>query len=76
MEKINLKEVCIITACPFCGKGNEVWANEDDYWDWQDGELVQNAFPYLSADEREMLISGICPECWGKMWGEDDEEVS
>lgn len=77
MEKINLKEVCIVTACPICGRGNEVWANEEDYFDWSfDGVLVQNAFPYLSADEREMLISGICPECWKKMWGDDDEAVS
>ena len=72
--KINHKEVTIITACPFCGHANEIEVNEADYWDWQDGELAQNAFPYLSADEREMLISGICPKCWAKTFGEEDEE--
>ena len=56
--KINYKEVTIITRCPFCGRANEVAVNEADYLDWQDGALVQNTFPYLSADEREMLISG------------------
>ena len=64
--KINYKEVCVITRCPFCGRANEVEVNDIDYLDWQDGELVQNAFPYLSANEREMLISGICPTCWDK----------
>ena len=64
MKRINYKEVCVVTACPFCGHGNEVEVNESDYWDWQDGKLVQDAFPYLSADEREMLISGVCPTCW------------
>jgi hypothetical protein len=73
MMKINYKEVCVITACPFCGHAHEVEVNEVDYWDWQDGELAQNAFPYLSADEREMLISGICPTCWDKMFGSDEE---
>jgi len=73
MKRINYKEVCVVTRCPFCGRGNEVEVNESDYWDWQDGELVQNAFPYLSADEREMLISGICPTCWDKMFGSDEE---
>ena len=73
-EKINHKEVTIITACPFCGHANEIEVNEADYWDWQDGELVQNAFPYLSADEREMLISGICPTCWEKTFGGEEEE--
>ena len=72
--KINYKEVTIITRCPFCGRTNEVAANEADYLDWQDGVLVQDAFPYLSADEREMLISGICPACWASSFGDEDEE--
>jgi hypothetical protein len=71
--RINYKEVCVVTRCPFCGRGNEVEVNEADYWDWDDGMLVQDAFPYLSADEREMLISGICPTCWDKMFGSDEE---
>lgn len=73
MMKINYKEVCVVTQCPFCGRGNEVEVNEVDYWDWDDGMLAQDAFPYLSADEREMLISGICPQCWGKYFGSDEE---
>ena len=72
--KINYKEVTIITRCPFCGRANEVAVNEADYLDWQDGVLVQDAFPYLSADEREMLISGICPTCWASTFGDEDEE--
>ena len=73
MVKINYKEICVVTYCPFCGHAHEVEVNEVDYWDWQDGVLAQNAFPYLSADEREMLISGICPTCWDTMFGSDEE---
>lgn len=73
--KINNKEVTIVTRCPFCGRANEVAVNEADYLDWQDGALVQNAFPYLSADEREMLISGICPTCWASTFGDEDEDL-
>lgn len=71
--KTNNHEVTIITRCPFCGHANEVEVNEMDYLDWSDGELAQVAFPYLSADEREMLISGICPTCWDEMFGSDEE---
>jgi hypothetical protein len=71
--RINYKEVCVVTQCPFCGRGNEVEVNEADYWDWDDGMMAQDAFPYLSVDEREMLISGICPTCWDKMFGSDEE---
>lgn len=73
MVKINYKEVCVITQCPFCGRGNEVEVNEADYWDWDDGMMAQDAFPYLSATEREMLISGICPTCWDKMFGDGSQ---
>lgn len=73
MMKINYKEVCVVTTCPFCGRANEVEVNHMDYFDWQDGELAQDAFPYLSANEREMLISGCCPRCWDKMFWRDEE---
>ena len=33
---------------------------------WQKGELIQNAMPQLSIDEREFLISGLLPEEWHK----------
>lgn len=66
--KTNNKEISIVTRCPFCGRANFIEVNEIDYLDYDDGMKVQDAFPYLSADEREMLISGICPDCWNKMF--------
>lgn len=80
MKKINYKEVSVVTRCPLCGKANFVEVNEEDYWDWDDGVKVAVAFPYLSANEREMLISGICPDCWVSMLPpepekEDEKEV-
>lgn len=71
--KINLKEITIVTACPCCGGANYTEVNEADYWDWKDGALAQDAFPYLSANERETLISGICPWCWEATFGKEEE---
>lgn len=60
-------------VCPFCGEAHIVTVDAIDYVAWESGSvLVQNAFPYLSADEREMLISGICPRCWAKMFGDGE----
>ena len=70
--KINHHEVTVVTSCPFCGHFQEVEVNEIDYLDWIDGELAQNAFPYLTPDERELLISGICPTCWNQMFSAED----
>ena len=61
------------TRCPMCGMYTIILVNEEDLQKWQCGELAQNAFPYLSAEERETLISGICPACWNKMFGSDDD---
>jgi len=72
--KINNHEVTVITRCPFCGRANEVEVNEMDYLDWQDSVLVQDAFPYLDANEREMLISGICPTCWARTFGGEGDD--
>lgn len=69
--KTNNREVTVVTRCPFCGRASEVEVNEMDYLDWQDGALAQDAFPYLSASEREMLISGICDSCWDGMFGDE-----
>jgi len=63
----------IFTTCPFCGEDHLVEVLEKDYHRWQDGEKVQNAFPYLSADNREMLISGICPTCWESTFGDEED---
>ena len=71
--RINHKEVSIVTRCPLCGKANFIEVNEEDYWDWDDGVHVQVAFPYLPAEEREMLVSGICPTCWEKMFGKESD---
>jgi hypothetical protein len=35
---------------------------------------AQDAFPHLTADERELLISGTCGSCFNAMFPEDDEE--
>ena len=39
---------------------------------WQNGEMVQNVFPMLTADEREFLMTGITPDKWNAMFGESE----
>jgi hypothetical protein len=60
------------TQCPECRQVSEVMVDPEDYAEWKQGVLIQNAFPYLSNEERERLITGICGKCWDKMFGEED----
>lgn len=42
---------------------------------WINGELIQVAFPYLNADQREILKTGIDSESWDEMFaGSEDNE--
>ena len=62
-SKITIKRIC-----PLCKKENSVTVEKRDYERWRAGTLIQNAFPYLKPDEREILKSGICNSCWGKIF--------
>jgi hypothetical protein len=55
-------------VCNKCDEQIILRVNLDDMARWENGELIQNAMPYLSADERELLISGTCGECFDKMF--------
>src|SRR5262245_23578820 len=51
----------------------EIPIKMEDFLKWQRGEgCIQTIAPYLSADDREFLISGTTPEEWAELFGEDD----
>ena len=42
---------------------------------WNDGALIQNCFPTLNADEREFLMTGMTPDVWKSVFGEDADNA-
>lgn len=64
----------IVCECPFCKKEYEVNVELEDFLAWRQGGLVQNCFPYLSATERESLVSQMCPKCQAKVFGTEEQE--
>jgi len=65
------KEV-FIKHCTWCEEGTEIKAHEKDIKAWLDGANIARVMPYLTEDERELLISGTCPKCWNKMFGGEE----
>ena len=57
-------------TCTFCGTEHAVEVDLAKFEAWQNGELIQNAMPDLTFTEREQLISGLCPKCQAKAFGE------
>ena len=64
----------IITKCLWCGEKHEFEVPFEDYFAFLNGEPIQVAMPQLSADERERLISGICPNCYSKAFSDEYED--
>ena len=63
-HKINFK-------CQLCGKELSVIVDLEDVKRWKDGELIQNALPYLSVDERELFQTSFCSECYDEIFKEE-----
>lgn len=41
---------------------------------WKNGELIQNAMPQLSAQQREFFITGTTQEEWNDAFPQEEEE--
>jgi hypothetical protein len=60
--------VRVTQICSVCGESTTVLTDPNGFIRWSEGELVQNAFPELSKEDREILISGTHSECWNKLF--------
>lgn len=58
--------------CKICRKVKTVEMSEEAFEMWTFGAHIQDAAPELSADDRELLISGICGPCFDEMFGEEE----
>ena len=61
----------IVRRSPFSGLHHvmDLPVTQEQLDRWQAGELVQNVFPHLSADEREFIMTGITAQEWDEEFG-------
>lgn len=64
----------ITRPCSLCGKSEAIELDEEKYKRWRKGELIQRVWPRMTADERELLISGTHPKCWDTLFPMEEEE--
>tara|TARA_B100000519_G_C13841603_1_gene249864 strand:+ start:138 stop:431 length:294 start_codon:yes stop_codon:yes gene_type:complete len=58
--------------CKYCDYEENISVHESDYISWHNGEFIQDAFPYLTAGQRELMISNTCDDCWNRFFPDDD----
>ena len=44
--------------------------------EYKKGKLIQSCFPFLSADEREFILSGLTPDEYERLFPSEDKEKS
>lgn len=64
----------VITFCRKCDQSREITVPVDGYLAWRRGGLIQDVMATVSAEDREQLISDICPTCWYKLFPENFDE--
>ena len=65
--EINKEEVTASKECSITNEIYSVTVPNSNYTSWIEGEYAQKAFPQLTADQREFLISGTTPKEWSDM---------
>lgn len=61
--------------CITTGKQCSVTVPAEGLYKYRRGAKMQEAFPGLSADEREFLMSGLSPEAWDKAFSESEDDT-
>lgn len=76
LEKFPYPFVTVTTPpCFDCGEPSKIEVDSNAYRYWKNGELlIQDAFPGMSAPQRELLKSGTHPSCWERMFGSLDDD--
>ena len=56
------------------GRPFSITTKLSDANEWVNGGLIQQCFPYLNADDREILMTGIDKQTWDDMFGEQEDD--
>ena len=69
------RKTIVAVDCIQCKETQHITVGTADLTNWENGELIQNAMPYLTAGQREILISGVCETCFDNMFAGEEEDL-
>lgn len=70
---IHEEHITFFRTCMHCREETAITVDVASYDAWRGGELIQDVWPELDADIRELYISGTHPSCWDEMFPPEDE---
>jgi hypothetical protein len=63
---VHFERVCQVT-----GQTHSIVVDAGDVRRWEQGELIQEVWPGMTPDNREILVSGWTPAEWDVLFGEE-----
>ena len=64
----------ISIKCTMCDEPQALNISETQYQDWRLNQeslpLIQDHFPELTDDQKELLISGVCQDCFDQLFSD------
>ena len=63
-----VEQVILNNTCIHCGEANQITLDAVALANWRNRELIQNVFPKLDYNQREIIQTGIHPECFDTMF--------
>ena len=68
---IKMATITYVTPnCTVCEKSSSIDLDSEDIARWKEGSLIQDVWPDMTPEDREILISGTHPECWTALFTE------
>lgn len=61
--------------CVWCKRTAELEVDDTEIFAYAAGSSVQDAFPKLTADERELIITGTHAHCWAAIHTPEEDDV-
>lgn len=71
-KEVQMTTEIVDLVCTHCQTVVPVSIDLEAFQAWKNGLLIQDAFPLLTADEREMIKTRTCGDCWDKMFPEEE----
>jgi hypothetical protein len=64
----------ITPTCQVCDRTGALQVPVEGHRKWVAGAFIQDVLSDLTAEEREMLISGTHPDCFDSLFADDEDE--
>ena len=72
---IDERDLTVVVKAPCCHSLHTISTTVSGFESWRAGQLIQFAMPELDDDQRELLISGYCPDCWTNLFNPNTEDL-